>query len=546
MQPAPRSTASGAPDADAKAGRFPALRTVVLGVALLLFAFLWFDYRDYWLDDAFITFRYSLNFARGLGPVYNALERVEGYTSFLWMGVAAIPLAIASVSSALASYKAFALFASCWVLFRVARFPSPDGRTRNRWLVVVLASQPVFVLNCGDGMETPLLVLLMVELVLVMQRLPTRGTGALCGFGVAALVWTRPESLPLVLAVPGLIALAHWGRDGLREWCLAFGGAALLPIVGHELFRLSYYGAPWPNTFYAKATGDLIARLARGGTDLGRFFGPNPWSPPVALWVMSALALAGTWFARSSLRARSSAVITWFGALWLMVLFRVSFDLWSGSDTMGRHRFVAPAIVPLAVLADAGARALWRGPWRFVVGSALLLAIAFNVSGHAVHVETTRPYARGLERAHIALGRWLHETQPADAVLAIADAGAVPFFSRLETIDLWGLNDAAIARMPGEYGERPGMVDYVMQRGPDLVVLWNQRPFLEREPGGGAPRGRVIGGQPLDRAIASDPQFRSRYRFRREFVFREFREERADYPGYYLDVFEKRSPGAPR
>ena len=56
----------------------------------------------------------------------------------------------------------------------------------------------------------------------------------------------------------------------------------------------------------------------------------------------------------------------------------------------------------------------------------------------------------------------------------------------------------------------------------------------------------MIGGQPLDRAIASDPQFRSRYRFRREFVFREFREERADYPGYYLDVFEKRSPGAPR
>src|SRR5262249_43827913 len=39
-----------------------------------------------WLlvDDAFISFRYALNLARGQGLVFNPGERVEGYTNFLW------------------------------------------------------------------------------------------------------------------------------------------------------------------------------------------------------------------------------------------------------------------------------------------------------------------------------------------------------------------------------------------------------------------------------------------------------------------------------
>ena len=36
-------------------------------------------------DDAFITFRYAQNLAGGHGPVFNQGERVEGYTSYLWM-----------------------------------------------------------------------------------------------------------------------------------------------------------------------------------------------------------------------------------------------------------------------------------------------------------------------------------------------------------------------------------------------------------------------------------------------------------------------------
>src|SRR2546422_6890197 len=37
------------------------------------------------IDDAFINFRFAENLAGGLGPVFNAGERVEGYTTPAWV-----------------------------------------------------------------------------------------------------------------------------------------------------------------------------------------------------------------------------------------------------------------------------------------------------------------------------------------------------------------------------------------------------------------------------------------------------------------------------
>jgi hypothetical protein len=37
------------------------------------------------VDDSYIFLRYAENFASGHGPVFNPGERVEGYSSPLWM-----------------------------------------------------------------------------------------------------------------------------------------------------------------------------------------------------------------------------------------------------------------------------------------------------------------------------------------------------------------------------------------------------------------------------------------------------------------------------
>jgi hypothetical protein len=75
---------------------------------------------------------------------------------------------------------------------------------------------------------------------------------------------------------------------------------------------------------------------------------------------------------------------------------------------------------------------------------------------------------------NVKLGRHLAATRTKDTVIAVASAGAIPFYSRLPTIDMYGLNDAHIARVP--FPKAPGRMmkwdnAYVLSRNPDLIVI---------------------------------------------------------------------------
>src|SRR6266550_3321989 len=71
--------------------------------------------RAFTVDDAYISYRYARNFARGLGLVYNPGERIEGYTNFLWTLLIGFgfklhldPEAVAKIAGGVASLGALA------------------------------------------------------------------------------------------------------------------------------------------------------------------------------------------------------------------------------------------------------------------------------------------------------------------------------------------------------------------------------------------------------------------------------------------------------
>ena len=70
--------------------------------------------------------------------------------------------------------------------------------------MLLLAANPVFIANCGDGMETPLFMALMVECARASLAEPSRRSGTWVGVLTAACIWTRPEALPLLLALPAV------------------------------------------------------------------------------------------------------------------------------------------------------------------------------------------------------------------------------------------------------------------------------------------------------------------------------------------------------
>src|SRR5262245_19899791 len=54
------------------------------GLALLVAAAAWIVFRRFTVDDAFIAYRHAEHLARGLGPVMNPGERVEGVSNLPW------------------------------------------------------------------------------------------------------------------------------------------------------------------------------------------------------------------------------------------------------------------------------------------------------------------------------------------------------------------------------------------------------------------------------------------------------------------------------
>src|SRR5579863_3651258 len=71
--------------AEPDATRWPRLH-LVLGLALpaVLLVVNMVRASPFTIDDAYISFRYAKNLARGMGLVYNAGEHIEGYTNFFW------------------------------------------------------------------------------------------------------------------------------------------------------------------------------------------------------------------------------------------------------------------------------------------------------------------------------------------------------------------------------------------------------------------------------------------------------------------------------
>ncbi|HEX5480349.1 MAG TPA: hypothetical protein VFY79_11590, partial [Dehalococcoidia bacterium] len=74
------------------------------------------------------------------------------------------------------------------------------------------------------------------------------------------------------------------------------------------------------------------------------------------------------------------------------------------------------------------------------------------------------------------IGEWLHENLPANYTVAEIATGIVPYYSRLPTIDMLGVNDEHIAHLDIPLGSAPSGHEksdagYVLSRKPEVIWL---------------------------------------------------------------------------
>lgn len=466
------------------------------------------------LDDSYIVFRYARNFAQGIGVVFNPGQRVEGYTSFLWVGALAgesrLGLNPILSSKILGLLLNLLTLVACYFLCRLAA----TRHTPMHGLALLLtASSAPFILTSVAGLETPLFTALLCWALVAYLKAAHNDVARDRGRWLVAasllfalLVMTRPDG---ALVYCFLWLHAAWSFRKFPRYLALFTLPFALVYAPYFLWRWHYYDLLFPNTFYVKRGGTL-ALFAKGAKETGKFLGFE-----VGGWFLAgATALGALLF--------PTVETTVLG---LAVLSRIAFELWSGGVTPGEFRFLVPALPLIWLLAE---RVLvgWLAPAtpsprrRFlIIATTAFLAVAQTAAFIHYRQHKALPVQKGMERAHIALGKWLEAHSARNAIVAVGDIGAIGYWSQRNILDLDGLTDTHISHLSGTYEERQDS-QYVFRQAPDFIALRSTSCTARLQSFSFA----------MDRAIYSDTQFQGLYSPVNCWEF---------WPGYNLVLYRK-------
>jgi hypothetical protein len=431
------------------------------------------------LDDAYISSRYALNLIEGHGLVWNVGgEPTQGFTNFLFviltaiglkLGIAAEPFAyILNALGLLLAVNALRLLAEQLLPRHPFVQVLPPLAAATFWLTYR---------NLLNGLETLFWTgLVLTACSMVMQSLQQRRLQHFWLFCILCVLCalTRPESVLFI----GMWLLMLLTLKGQRKRVMI--GTVVIGAVGlaYAAWLYLYFGSIFPNSFYVKVS------------DTEALPGLSYVQEFVALVTANPLlfvGIAGLIFRyRTSLRPLLSYSVvlvlpvfylfteplmgiyyrflqptTWLalfttglGLAYVIVGLDWAWRRWVAKreSTLGRVR-LEPILFVLAIPLVV---------WLF--GSTSIQQVMRRVErGPASEIQPNPLVLTGL-----ALNR-IPDVQ--DIVVAYGDAGAVPYFSRANSLDVIGLNENTIAREASKH-DAGWVVQYVLDQHPDMIGIY--------------------------------------------------------------------------
>ncbi|WP_039821479.1 flagellar motor control protein ZomB [Nocardia testacea] len=360
-----------------------------IAVTVALFAFGGWERR--WIaDDGLIVLRTVRNLLAGNGPVFNAGERVETNTStawtyvvwfFSWLTQGRLEYVVLGVALTLS------LLAVLFAMLGTGKLWGPASSTL---LLPAGALAYISVPPARDyvtsGLENCLVICWIALLWLLLVRWSKAEQPTVPGLlGLAFLAGLAPLIRPEMTVVGGLALLliffAPMPRSRLRPWLLrglVVAVAGAVPLL-YQIWRMGYYGLPYPNTAVAKDAGG--AKWGQGFTYLWDLAGPYYLYVPLVVLLLAGLVAARAHYVRPDtgtvvdpaagrlrqfrerLRSPSAVVALVLGAAVLLTIYalRVGGDFMHGRMLLPQlFLFLLPVAVLPVRLPEGGLRSLTR------------------------------------------------------------------------------------------------------------------------------------------------------------------------------------------
>jgi hypothetical protein len=388
-------------------------------------AWLW----GFTVDDALITGRVAAHVFRGIGHRFNPGGPVVDAVTPLGFAYALAPFSRGE--PLVAMYFAKWLGVGAWLAsagWLGARITAEGGRGARFVVLLPLSLCAPLAAWAVSGMETGIVVGLATAALLGQRLAPVAGA--------LAAAW-RPELIPWALTLASGRALASGrGSTGVaRAAAITAAGPVAVALV-----RLAVFGHAVPLAVWAKPS-DFAHGAYYVAAALLWTGAPLLVSAPVAIRRLDGES-----------RAILVAALAHCGALVL-----------AGGDWMALFRLFVPVLPGLFLVGSrlVTVAAPWASALRALLATAVCATLLFDKGRVARAVGSQR--LELVRRARPLLA-------PARRVAAL-DVGWVGAATSSDVVDLAGVTDESVARLPGGHTSKRLPPFFLEQRGVDTVVL---------------------------------------------------------------------------
>lgn len=428
-------------------------------------------------DDAYITFRYARNLARGLGMVYNPGERVLGTTTPLWTVILAAfyRLGLHDLPSLALVLSAVADGVTAFLIVQVARRLSWSDAWAM-WLAALFAFCSLSLCFAAGGMESSLFTALAFGALISVDR--PRLAAVLASLAILC----RPEGV----IVAALLFFGQWSRQRrVRPDCVVLTALMLAPWI---VFSTAVYGSPISESVVVKASHYapslttnlqwLVANLGAPGFDE-----PLLESSPLVTFISTLVGLGiivcliRSRRALATLLRRDPGLLPFVSFAPLLALLLVV----EGFKSSHIFPWYLVPFVPFALFGLAGAVRLGMSRSRrlgilLVAGLSVWTLLGLNLGrqpdGGAFSAFRVN---LGRERAYREAARFLVPRLPATAVVAAPEIGTLGYFSSFRILDTAGLISPAAERyypLPAGYPRDITLPpNLIREELPDAIVV---------------------------------------------------------------------------
>ncbi|OQZ00046.1 MAG: hypothetical protein B6D41_00425 [Chloroflexi bacterium UTCFX4] len=372
------------------------------------------------VDDAWIFQVFARNLAWRGEIAFNPGYPATGATSLLWLMLLApaywLPLAPLLWTYAL---SLFFYIGVGWMVLELGRVYFV-GENKMRWALVaalLTLCEWHMLWAALAGMETLGFTFLSLLLVYLSMR---RGAAWQLGIVGGLLTFMRVEGILLF----GLIWLWNFRRFECRARA-AMLVAFALPLAPLLWVNWSVGGSLLPVTWSSKI---LSVHQPQSGLNFLFEYAMMLLIGINLLWVPALLFLL---YAPRAKKIFFSLPLLW--VLALLLAYAVTFPV-----IFNQLRYMMPTLPWFILLGVAGTARLFqnnRAVGWLQLGTSALFGVALALFGMNVFAWNVQ----NINAQHILVGKWLRQNTPASARVAVADIGAMGYFSERYMLDLQGL-----------------------------------------------------------------------------------------------------------